>query len=331
MAKPAPPALKVVAAVIRRDDGRILISRRPTHLHQGGLWEFPGGKREPGESRLEALARELGEELGIGVSRGTPLLHLEHAYPDKTVALDIWMIEQWRGEPSGLEAQAIRWVEPDRLGDFAFPAANATIITAARLPRLLLMPSAALVARDNFAETLESCLRCGFSACVLPPCAPATLQACAALAGTYGATIHLADPARGIAPPHGIGRHLSADELRQMAESGKDTSGAPRLSASVASVDDLRRACQIGVEWLVLSGAEGRTLRDLPLALRIALEAEKVPMYKSATLDVDGYADALRDGFQGVVVAEPRLIGKPATLAELFRGSLARAAVVLES
>lgn len=321
--------LEVVAAVIRSSDDRILIARRPPHLDQGGLWEFPGGKREPRESRLEALARELDEELGIQVRCGTPLLRLKHTYPDKDVALDIWEIAQWRGEASGREAQTIRWVAARELANFEFPAANATIITATRLPRVLVMPSAAFVARADFIEILRDYLRTGFRAFVLPACTSATLEACAALAKSYDATIHLAEPARGAALPDGIGLHLSAADLSRAAELARESSVTSRLSASVATAGDFRRAREIGVAWVVLADAHGKLLRDLSPDLRTAVEAEKVPTYKSAAFDLVEHSNALRDGFQGPVITDAGLNTTAKALEESFRRSLARASVVL--
>jgi len=321
--------LDVVAAVIRRDDGRILIARRPAHLDQGGLWEFPGGKREPGEARLEALARELDEELGIDVRRGTPLLHFTHAYPDKDVHLDIWEVTEWRGNPSGRETQTIRWIAAGALDSYRFPAANATIITAARLPRVLIMPSAGFVAGVDFIAVLERCLRSGFSAFVLPACASATLAACAALAQAYGATMHLADPGRDAALPDGIGVHLHARELGRATTVTRGSRTAAGLSASVRTVEDFRRAREIGVDWIVMEDGCAKPLRELPPGLQAAFAAETVPTYKSAAFDSRAHTGALREGFQGAVVTDPGLETAPEVLADAFRRSLARAAVVL--
>ena len=120
--------IDVVAGVIRRGDDEILICLRPMHLDQGGLWEFPGGKREIGESRFEALARELREELGIEIKSAAPLLRLTHRYVTKTVDLDVWEVTQWEGHEKGCEGQLIQWVSRHELRRYAFPAANEPII-----------------------------------------------------------------------------------------------------------------------------------------------------------------------------------------------------------
>lgn len=108
----------------------ILIARRPESAHQGGLWEFPGGKVEVGEPVQEALARELDEELGITVTGPQPLIEIKHDYGDKQVLLDVWWVTAFSGEPRGKEGQPIAWVKPEKLSDYAFPAANQPIITA---------------------------------------------------------------------------------------------------------------------------------------------------------------------------------------------------------
>lgn len=119
----------VVAGIVVDRAGRILIAKRPDHLHQGGLWEFPGGKCEAQEEPCQALARELQEELGILVSGCRPYWQESHDYPDKQVLLDFWWVDGFRGEPTGLEGQAVRWVERSELGQYDFPAGNKTLVT----------------------------------------------------------------------------------------------------------------------------------------------------------------------------------------------------------
>lgn len=127
-------ALHVAVGVVRDGDGRILLTQRAKHVHQGGLWEFPGGKLEAGESVLQALQRELLEEVGINVLDAQPLIKINHRYPDLSVLLDVWQINRFSGLASALEGQAMQWVSPQQLSEFDFPAANLPIITASRLP-----------------------------------------------------------------------------------------------------------------------------------------------------------------------------------------------------
>jgi len=126
------PPLHVAVGVILDPAGNILISRRSADSHQGGLWEFPGGKVEAGESLPEALARELREELGIEIGRTSPLLEVRHDYSDKSVLLDVHVVWDFAGRAQGLERQPLAWVPPEDLGCYAFPAANEPIVTAVR-------------------------------------------------------------------------------------------------------------------------------------------------------------------------------------------------------
>ena len=131
----APPAVHVAVGIVADPTGAILIARRPDHAHQGGLWEFPGGKVEADEAVETALRRELQEELGIAVQTAEPWLQIRHAYPDKTVLLDVWRVTAWRGEPHGREGQPLTWASPAKLADFAFPAADESIIARLRQER----------------------------------------------------------------------------------------------------------------------------------------------------------------------------------------------------
>ena len=129
----------VAAAAIEDDRGRVLLSLRPGHLHQGGQWEFPGGKVEAGESAREALRRELLEELGIVPEDSRPLIRIHHDYPDRAILLDVWRVTRFGGIPSGREGQVIEWVPIAQLSQRAFPAANGPVVKALQLPSCYLI------------------------------------------------------------------------------------------------------------------------------------------------------------------------------------------------
>jgi 8-oxo-dGTP diphosphatase len=126
--------LQVAVGVVKNAAGQILISLRDRSLHQGGLWEFPGGKIEPFETAGQALSRELKEELDITVEVASPLITIEHQYPDLAVQLHVFLVEQFSGHARGCEGQLFKWVAPDELDQHEFPAANRPIVAAARLP-----------------------------------------------------------------------------------------------------------------------------------------------------------------------------------------------------
>ena len=124
----------VAVAVIKNQHGQFLIAKRPDDSHQGGLWEFPGGKVEDKETVLAALKRELIEEVGITLIQAAPLIRIHHDYTDKRVLLDVWCIEKFSGEAFGKEGQETCWINQDELPLYDFPAANMSIIAALNLP-----------------------------------------------------------------------------------------------------------------------------------------------------------------------------------------------------
>ena len=158
-----PRLLHVAVGVVRNGQGEILIARRHDHLHQGGLWEFPGGKVEPKETVEEALKRELCEELSITVEHATPLIKIRHDYGLMRVLLDVWRVDAFGGSPYGLENQPILWVSSDELHQFDFPAANRHIIAAARLPDYYPIVSGSLGDGEALFAKLERLCQAGYS------------------------------------------------------------------------------------------------------------------------------------------------------------------------
>ncbi len=122
--------VRVAAGVIEGPDGRVLLTRRLLSAHQGGKWEFPGGKLEPGESASHALTRELQEEISITPTQIQELIEVAHDYGDKQVRLYVFVVQAFTGQPSAQEGQGMQWFEPGELSDLDFPAANVPILQA---------------------------------------------------------------------------------------------------------------------------------------------------------------------------------------------------------
>jgi 8-oxo-dGTP diphosphatase len=130
---PGQPPLRlllVVAVALVDVDGRVLVSERPAGKQLAGLWEFPGGKVEPGERPEQTLIRELAEELGIRVEEPclAPLTFASHAYPDFHLLMPLYVCRRWTGTPRPMEGQALKWVRPKALRDLAMPPADAPLI-----------------------------------------------------------------------------------------------------------------------------------------------------------------------------------------------------------
>lgn len=124
--------LLVVAAALVDSDGRVLIAQRPADKMLGGLWEFPGGKIDPGERPEQALIRELDEELGITVREAclAPLTFASHAYPEMHLLMPLFICRRWEGTPLSREGQPLKWVRPRALRDFPMPPADEPLIPA---------------------------------------------------------------------------------------------------------------------------------------------------------------------------------------------------------
>jgi 8-oxo-dGTP diphosphatase len=129
----APPsrAIEVSAALIFRR-GKLLITRRHSDAHLGGLWEFPGGKREPDETFEQCLVREIREELGVDIAVGKLFESVTHAYPEKTVHLKFFVCRLKCGKPQMLGCEALKWAGKSELEDYEFPAADAKLLEKLR-------------------------------------------------------------------------------------------------------------------------------------------------------------------------------------------------------
>lgn len=301
--------IHVAAAVIRAVDGRILIARRPPDKHQGGLWEFPGGKVEAGESVQIALARELHEELGIRVTRAQPLIQVRHDYPDKQVLLDVWQVMEFQGEAHGAEGQPLAWVTAKGLDDYEFPAANRAIVTAAQLPdRYLITPegldSAQLV--RGIEQALMRGIRLvqlrapGMSEALYRRLAGDTLRIAAGRA-----EVMLKGAAELLDEFPEAGWHLTARQLREHAGRPRPLSAERWLAASCHNAEELEMAHDLGVDFVTLSPVQATpTHRDAsplgwPGTTRLLLGFNR-PVFLLGGLVAEDLSPALQAGAQGV-------------------------------
>ncbi len=132
------PIVLVSSAALIDPDGRILLTQRPEGKSMAGLWEFPGGKIEPGETPEAALIRELHEELGIDTAEAclAPLNFVSHAYggsndaPEFHLLMMLYVCRRWHGRPKAIEASALKWVRAQNLRDYPMPAADKPLIAA---------------------------------------------------------------------------------------------------------------------------------------------------------------------------------------------------------
>lgn len=249
--------LHVAAAVIRGADGRVLIARRPEHKHQGGLWEFPGGKVEAGEAVEAALARELHEELGIDIAASRPLIQVRHDYPDLAVLLDVHEVSAFTGEPHGREGQPLAWVAPRELPHYEFPEANRPIVAAARLPAQYLITPDNLEPGELL-RGVRQALAGGIRLLQLRApnmYSPEYRDLATDIQGLCAgkAQLMLKGPLEWLGDFPAAGWHLTAQQLRKYAPKGRPFPRERWLAASCHDAEELALAAQMGVDFVTLS------------------------------------------------------------------------------
>ncbi len=303
-------AVHVVAAVLMRDD-RVLVAKRPSGSHQGNKWEFPGGKVKAGETRRDALVRELGEELGITVQSAHPLIQVRHSYPDKRVHLDVWRVTAFEGQPHGREGQDVAWVECSRLPDLEFPAANQPVIRAARLPGLYLISNAQRLGEAEFMRRLERALACGVRLLQLrePQLEKAEFQRLARkvvhACHEHGAEVVLNGEPAWVEACGADGVHLNSRRLRALRTRPLDA----RLwvVASTHDREELDLAASLGVDFVVLAPVRATPShpRAAPLGWkRFAqlCEVTNLPVYALGGLGAADASIARESGGQGLAM-----------------------------
>ncbi len=302
----------VVAGVIRDARGRILLARRTEGRDLAGLWEFPGGKVEPGEAPEAALVRELREELGIEARVGDALIRVPQQYPDKRLVLDVRHVE-FRGVPKGLDGQALVWTPPEKLASYPMPPADRPVVAALLRPdRYLVTPPPAdddATWLASLARALERGVRCvqlrapGIDAARWSRLAERAAELCR----DAGADVLLNGDAA-LAAKLDIGLHLRSMQLH---DAGIERAIEPvreagwLIGASCHEADDLAQAQKLGCDFAVLGPVLQTPTHpeatgigwDTFSSLR---ERVSLPIYAIGGLGIDDIAVAREHGAQGI-------------------------------
>lgn len=298
-----------MAGAVLDGAGRVLVTRRPDHVHQGGLWEFPGGKLEPEEAPEAGLARELMEELGITVYASRPLIRIHHDYGDRHILLDVRRVDAFGGSPQGLEGQPLDWLAPEDMDPAAFPAADRPIIAALRLPALLLITGSDPEDPDAFLGRLGRAIGGGvrlvqLRAHALGDAAYRDL-ALRAFDLCETASVRLLlnrDPDRvADLPRHGL--HLNARQLAALDR--RPGRSSDLVGASCHDAAELDRAARFGLDYALLSPV--RPTATHPQARPLGWEGfaeladpASLPVYALGGLNRTDLGDAIRHGAQGI-------------------------------
>ncbi len=301
--------IHVVAAVITDVRGRILLARRTDGRDLAGLWEFPGGKREPGESPEDALIRELQEELGITVQVGAPLINVPQQYPDKRLCLDVRQVTAWSGIPRGVEGQALAWVAPEKLMRYPMPPADRPVVAALRQPdRYLVTPEPG---DDDAAwlASLAASLAGGVRRVQLRARSLETQPRWRKLAAAAAELCRKADAEvlvngdLDLARELGIGLHLRAAQLSAL--SARPLAADVPVAASCHGIEDLRLAQALDCDFAVLGSVSPTASHPdaEPLGwegFSKLRESVSLPLYAIGGLSPGDLDQARRHGAQGI-------------------------------
>jgi len=245
--------------VLRDASGRILLAQRPPGRDMAGLWEFPGGKVEPRESALAALARELREELGIRIGPAVPLIAVPHASGPRRLLLDVFEVASFSGDMQAHDGQALAWVAPAELARHPMPPADRPVVAALLAPDRYLVTPEPEGDGEAFLAALQVALEGGIRrvqlrAHALPSAAFAALARSArALCQAHAADLLLnsgSPAAQALAIELHCGLHLRASDLRR-ARSRPDGLAGP-LAASCHDAAELAAAEALGCDFVVL-------------------------------------------------------------------------------
>lgn len=300
-----------VAVGILAQGGKVFITRRFPDSHQGGKWEFPGGKIEPGENTLSALKRELREELGIEVQDARAYMQVRHAYHDRNVLLDVWLISRYQGTPHGREGQEAKWFACAELPQLEFPEADRPILRRLWLPPLYLISDSRRFGKDGFLAPLERALKAGARLVQLrePHMPPDEFEdyarLIAGLCHRHGAQLLLNAEPESVSRCDADGVHLNGKRLAQYASRPLDDHFW--VAASCHNAEELRQAVRLGTDFAVLSPVAptsshpGAALLGWEVFSRLCAGVN-LPVYALGGMRAQDLARARRAGARGLAM-----------------------------
>ncbi|HET7921197.1 MAG TPA: Nudix family hydrolase [Gammaproteobacteria bacterium] len=250
------PAIRVAAAVLHDDRGRVLIAQRPSGKPLAGFWEFPGGKLEAGEDAHAALCRELHEELGIRVLEARALMRFSHEYPERRVELEVWRVRRHAGTVQAREHQRLAWVSPGDLANCKLLPADWPITRRLWLPPRMLVTPAPDTDTGIFLDALERSLDAGVEFVQLRAAAldadafRALAEPVIALCRRYGARVVLnAEPQLAV-QMQADGAHLNSRRLMDTAQ--RPLPAGFLVGASCHDAAELAQAARCGLDYALL-------------------------------------------------------------------------------
>jgi 8-oxo-dGTP diphosphatase len=300
-----------VAVGILAQGGKVFITRRPPDSHQGGKWEFPGGKIEPGENTLSALKRELREELGIEVQDARAYMQVRHAYPDRDVLLDVWRISRYLGTAHGREGQEAKWCACAELPQLEFPEADRPILRRLWLPALYLITDSRRFGKDGFPAALERALKAGARLVQLrEPHMPSNefadyARQIAGLCHRYGARLLINAEPEWVSRCNADGVHLNSKRLAQY--SSRPLDDYFWVATSCHNSEELRHAERLGADFAVVSPVAPTSSHPgaIPLGWEVFSQlcaGANLPVYALGGMHAPDLARARQAGAQGVAM-----------------------------